>query len=274
MEYTVDVSKSRAGGAAAGFWVVLAGFLALIVAFVTGQWIIGVAGAVVLGAGMAFTFWRVFSLSGAAKRKEEAARAYAAAQGLSFAATEPGLSAQFAVLDGHRPARADAYSVIRGSEFGREVISLDRRGEITDVEERSEGTYSRTVTISGDQGALLNAAALSGDRMPRVEIRERGALDSDGVPLAERGVRVESAAFNDRWVVVAEDERAAHALLQPRVIDRLLQPDLDDVELCFAGGWVLTEQPADTRVPDYARHRRIVAEVAALVPGFLADGSY
>ena len=186
----------------------------------------------------------------------------------------PGLAAQFAVLDGSRPVRADAYSVLRGAEFGRDVVSLDRRGEITDVEVRGEGTYSRTITLKGDEGALLNAAALPGSRMPRVDVRTRGALDNDGVPLAESGVHVESAAFNERWVVVSDDERAAHALLTPRMIERLLQPDTDDLELCFAGRWVLTEQPARTSVPDYARHRRIVAEVAELVPDFLANGSY
>lgn len=265
-------------GIVAGVVLILLGFAMLfggvVVGFVwsAGRWLIA-PGVLFLVAGFAVTFIVATRLANAAKSKTTAAQEYAAAQGLRFEQTVPTLADEFRVLDGTTDWNLDAYSVIRGEEHGVEVVSLDRRGGIEDVERRSPGNYSRSITFDGGVGQLVNAARLPG-AVPALVLRERDGLDEEGLQIGDSTVPVESAAFNRRWWVRTDDKRLAHAVLTPAMIARLLADDAAGVDLCFEGTWVFSTQPAATRSPDYARHRRLVAEVADLVPDFVLGGKY
>lgn len=262
----------------AGITMILLGFVLIfggvVVGFIWSKvlWLIA-PGALFLVVGFTLTFVTATRLANAAKSKSAAGQAYAEENGLTFQDRVQGLADEFRVLDGSTDWNVDAFSVVQGAEHGREVVSLDRRGGIEDVERRSPGSYSRSITFDGGVGQLVNAARLSGT-VPALVLRKRDGLDQEGLQLGDDTVPVESEAFNRRWWVRTDDKRLAHAVLTPTMITRLLADDAAGIDLCFEGAWVFSTQPAVTSDPDYARHRRLVGEVAALVPDFVLDGRY
>jgi hypothetical protein len=64
--------------------------------------------------------------------------------------------------------------------------------------------------------------------------------------LGVRDLQVESAAFNREWLVECADERFAHAVLHPRMIELLMRPPLRGRSLRIEGASVLTWAPGPT----------------------------
>ena len=109
------------------------------------------------------------------------------------------------------------------------------------------------------------AATGNGDFPLTEAVPQRGAAG-----LAARvGQDVESAEFNRAWRVSWADERAAHSLLTPRVIERMVLEVAHAVRTVWSGGVIVTvERGAILDTGDLDRRLRYVTDLAGLVPGF------
>ena len=108
-------------------------------------------------------------------------------------------------------------------------------------------------------------------RLPRIKLTLNDSASQRLAALGEREVDVESSQFNLIWNVYSHDARITHAVLQPRMIDRLLQADSVFREFTFEGAALMTSVPFATALEDVDALVRMLYEIADLVPPFLFD---
>lgn len=94
----------------------------------------------------------------------------------------------------------------------------------------------------------------------------RVVLRSD---LAVPDLDLESAAFNRHWRVATEDARFAHALLHPRVMERLLGPDCARLSLSVEGRHLVSWAPDRPTPGEVERHLTVLSRIADAVPDFV-----
>lgn len=102
--------------------------------------------------------------------------------------------------------------------------------------------------------------------LPPVMLLPEGGYDKLMATLGGKDLNVESAAFNARWRVVTEDPAAAHAILHPRMMERLLGPGLEGMAICVDGGALLSWWPGLTPVPAALDRLHVLDELADLIP--------
>lgn len=78
-------------------------------------------------------------------------------------------------------------------------------------------------------------------------------------------IRLESEQFNEAFRVQSRDDRAAFALLQPVLMERLLRDDASDVAWRTDGTWVLSWQSGATDLDSLARRLEVLSAVAASI---------
>lgn len=111
------------------------------------------------------------------------------------------------------------------------------------------------------------AATGNGDFPLMEAVPQRGAAAI--AARVGRDLDVESAEFNEAWRVSAVDESAGHALLTPRVIERMIRAAADPVRTVWSGGVILTVQDGLVLDPEVLTRRvSFVSALAGLVPGF------
>jgi hypothetical protein len=95
--------------------------------------------------------------------------------------------------------------------------------------------------------------------------RSRGAPGTE-----DNDVPVESGDFNRRFRVESFDKAFAHALLQPRLIERLLQSDTRDLEVDIAGDQVTVRSTGLVKGYEHVeRQLNLAVAVADLIPRFV-----
>lgn len=107
--------------------------------------------------------------------------------------------------------------------------------------------------------------------LPRVRFSPDNAAWRALEPLGVRDLDVESREFNDRWKVACVDERLAHAVLTPRMIERLLEPDLQGNAIAIEGRalWMATLGVSD--LSDLDASVAQLHSIADLIPPFLFE---
>ena len=83
-----------------------------------------------------------------------------------------------------------------------------------------------------------------------------------------KDVLVESDDFNKRYRVIAEDKQTAHAVLQPRVIERLLAWDLDTSVTRDGNSVILKQRGLMGDADNLDAHLALLADLADMVLGF------
>lgn len=84
--------------------------------------------------------------------------------------------------------------------------------------------------------------------------------------LGGSDIDLESAAFNRAWRVLCADRRYAVDVLDPRMMERLLQPDALGYAIRIDGGAVLIWQPDPQGTADLARRLGVVTSIAKRLP--------
>jgi len=102
--------------------------------------------------------------------------------------------------------------------------------------------------------------------LPRVEIVPHGLagrVTAGGDDILD----LESAEFNERFRIMADDRRYAHAVLTPLMMERLLQDDVRGLAIAIDRDRVIAWRPA-SRFSTRRIERRlaVLADVAALIP--------
>lgn len=84
--------------------------------------------------------------------------------------------------------------------------------------------------------------------------------------LGRGDIDVESHAFNEHWRVVCDDPRYAHAVLTPRMVARLLEPDVAELAIRIEGSALLCWQAGRQGTEKLTRKVAALAALARRIP--------
>jgi hypothetical protein len=154
----------------------------------------------------------------------------------------------------------------RSAPFGNprcrvlDLLRTDRRGT----------AFSMTYVIDGvPRHVVTTARALDG---PAVRLTPRTLSDVvAGAAVGVLDIRTEWAAFDDRWRIESDDRRHASAMLHPRMLERLMQRDVADLDVLFESGDVAVHRPGRTALDHADAMADLVLDLAGLVPAYLMD---
>ena len=107
--------------------------------------------------------------------------------------------------------------------------------------------------------------------LPTLRLSSDNALLRGLTHLGARDLDVESHDFNQRWKVVADDERVGHAVLTPRMIERFLQPDVGGRTFAFEGAALMSASPQVSDLGDLQMVVTALHSIVDLIPPFLFD---
>lgn len=204
-------------------------------------------------------FFGVFGLVAVAlgnawqKRRHEKLAAWARTHGWDYVRYDRELEriqsgAPFDTGDSHA-----AIEVMRRDWQGRPAVSFTYRWTTGSGKDRST-SYAHVVALR------LPA------HLPRLEVTPEG-VGARLIKLAGgKDLQLELEAFNRAYRVVASDERTAHAVLHPRLMERLLQPHLVGRHWRIEGTWLVTWDDGRTDVDRIADRLMVLTVVADAVP--------
>jgi hypothetical protein len=105
--------------------------------------------------------------------------------------------------------------------------------------------------------------------LAKVDIVPDDLLAKSAKLLGGQDIDFESAAFNAKWRVKAGDEKYAHDIVHPRLMQRLLESDADGLAIRIEGS-VVYSWTVERRGPaDLARRLGVLTAVARLIPDFV-----
>lgn len=170
----------------------------------------------------------------------------------------------------HQASAPEVSDVWEASPFGRSEVRGFRSAIFGSLHGRrlGAGVYVSEV-IPGMEASLKNisvAYARIEKRLPCVDIAPRTVADGIDVALGGPDIRVESADFNARWRVAAKHGAYAHAIVHPRLMERLLADDAIGRRIRVEGETVVVWQPGLAGTGDLERRLRLASDVAELVP--------
>ncbi|WP_084125263.1 hypothetical protein [Demequina sp. NBRC 110054] len=235
---------------------------------------VGILGGLAAAGWAGFQFWRRL-----AHRKE--LTEFAASHGWQFEGRTTAYSGRFSGTPFDSGTRRRQEDVLRGTFAGARcatythVYEIDRRRT-----QASGGTLGLALFDDAGLGSALVSGSSRGSRveafqvtlvelpvdLPRIDLVPEGIGSRAAKLFGGSDVDVESHAFNQRWRVVSHDPRYAHSLLDPRMIDRLVQSDATGVALRIDGGALMMWSPGRRGVEDLARRLSLLTSVARRIP--------
>lgn len=102
--------------------------------------------------------------------------------------------------------------------------------------------------------------------LPIVEVAPEGILGRFATAFGVQDLRFESEEFNRAFRVQAYDERTAYAVVHPRLMHRLLEPDARAVAWRTDGTWILSWQLGTTDLASLASRLGLLSAVVAAIP--------
>jgi hypothetical protein len=190
--------------------------------------------------------------------RHERNRQYAMQMGWDYLAADPTLVDVFTSPPFGQGRQRSWTDSMRGTIRDREFIVFGYR-YVTGSEE------NRTV-----HDVRVCAVRIPG-HLPLVRVGPENPATRMMTAFGETDVDVESEDFDRRWRVWSRDERAAHALLTPRMIERFLEPDLVLKTITFEPGFLMTCEKGKLDLPDTPLPFDTLCDLADLVPAFLAQ---
>lgn len=198
-----------------------------------------------------------------AKRRKAAIASVVAHYGLGYLPedrerTRYFTSTPFGIGDNRR-----ARDVVWGEFDGRafETFAYSYETETTD----SDG--NTTTTTHRFQVTWVPLPA----RLPTLRLTADNKLKRLGKKLGARDLDTESHEFNQRWKVWYQDERVAHAMLTPRMIERFLAPDTAGRGYVFEGNTLFTYKQGVSDLTDIREVVSRLHDTVDLVPKFLFE---
>lgn len=166
------------------------------------------------------------------RKRREANAELAAARGFDYRDEDPTLISLGSDDPFNHGFGRRALGAVRGTYRGRDFVSFTYTfyTESRDSDGDTSRSYHYYVVTAIDIGAQL----------PLIKMTPESWGDSVAKAFGARDLEVESAAFNDRWLVWTKEERIAHAILAPDMIAQLLKPEYEDFPLIIELGRVYT----------------------------------
>ena len=204
---------------------------------------------------VAGTAWSVWDFV-RSRRMHDEYRDFAKAHGWTYAPASYAFNRRFAAFPfGHGSGRRQE-SVVSGTFNGQEcatfahVFETRRHGDASPM-----AVHAYQVTLAELPVAL-----------PRIDIVPENLPAAIAKALGGGDVDVESHAFNQQWRVIAADARYAHAVLDPRMIERLLHPDVEGMGVRIDGGAVYVWTMGRQSAANLARRLSVVSGIARRIP--------
>lgn len=236
-------------GRAAAFAVAAIGVVAVVTtdgAF----WVM--VGAVVLM--VAATAWSIRDYL-RARRTQDAYQTFAASHGWEFLERSFEYDARFSTFPFGEGVARRQESVVRGEFNGQRCATFAQVFEVKRDQDSPAMVQTYQVTLAELPIAL-----------PRLDIVPQNLPASIAKALGGRDVEVESYEFNQRWRVLCNDARYAHAVLDPRMIERLLYLDVAGMSVRIDGGAVYVWRSGRQGAADLAKRLSVVSGIARRIP--------
>lgn len=96
-----------------------------------------------------------------------------------------------------------------------------------------------------------------------------GARRAPAGPDEGTDLRFEWADFDARWRVQCADARFAHGFCHPRVMERLMRPDVAGLSFLVAGGDVAVHAAGATRLDAVEARAAVLTDLVRLLPAYL-----
>lgn len=132
-----------------------------------------------------------------------------------------------------------------------------------------EYTYKQRVGKNTRTVEFVVAAAQLPVALPETEILHETAGRKLTKMLGARDIQFESSAFNDAFLVRGTDERTTHALVDPRMMEFLLNSPARDLQIRIVDDWVLMWQPETLFFLERLELPEAVEPVADLLAQFI-----
>lgn len=197
-------------------------------------------------------FWLVDRVFASRHRREFTE--FAALHGWEYVPSTREYSARFASFPFATGTRQRQEHVLRGMLNGVQCVTFTHHFEIRDDNNRGAD--------QAFQVSLVEIPVV----LPRLEVVPEGVAAKFSKALGGRDLDVESHEFNRRWRVLCRDARYAHAVLDPRMVERLLEPDALELAIRIDGGAVLAWQAGRVGTGDLARRLGVLTAVARRIP--------
>ncbi|MCL3863176.1 hypothetical protein [Actinotalea sp. K2] len=105
--------------------------------------------------------------------------------------------------------------------------------------------------------------------LPTLELTPDGLGARLAKVLGGQDIQFESEDFNQAWRVVAPDNRFAHDVVHPRLMERLLRADARGLSMRIEGTDILCWSPGATRLDVIGPRLQVMAAVVNAVPRFV-----
>lgn len=147
---------------------------------------------------------------------------------------------------------------------------------VTDVLTRSTPRGAVTsMTLgpgAGEGGASRHAVMVEGPRwFPVLSLTPKTSLDRAELAFGGQQITVESYDINERWRMRCADERFAHEVLHPRLLERLDRTALPGLCLLVQGSDVVVHTPGPTAFASIEPMVDLVLDLVSLLPAYLPD---
>ena len=179
---------------------------------------------------------------------------FAALHGWEFVKFTRAYSNRFAAFPFSTGVDPHQRNVLKGTLNGVDCATFTHHFEIRDENNKSVDQIF--------QVSLVEIPVV----LPRLEVVPEGVAAKFSKALGGRDLDVESYEFNRRWRVLCNDPRYAHAVLDPRMVERLLKPDALDLAIRIEGGAVMAWQAGRMGTDTLARRLGVLTAVARRIP--------
>lgn len=201
----------------------------------------------------AAVFWVVDHFRGQRHRKAYAA--FAKLHGWEFSQRTFAYNSRFVSApfgEGEKPRQTD---VLRGNFSGLDCATFTHRYELKSDNEGKHGEFLFQVTLVELPVTL-----------PRLELIPESMAQRVAKTFGAQDIDFESAAFNRRWRVRANDRKYAYDLLDPRMLERLIQPDAEGAMIRIEGGAIMTWQAGRVGLDGLAGRLSVLTAIARRIP--------
>lgn len=187
------------------------------------------------------------------RRRAAAIRLWAQGAGWAYAPTDRSLVSRWQGRPFGVGRRRGTRHVLTGGYAGHDATVFEY--SYTTGSGKNQSTHTRTVV------ALRLPA-----RLPTVELTPERMAEKLAKALGAQDIEVESAAFNARWRVSSAEPRVAHAVVHPRMMERLMAPDADGVSLRVEGSDLLSWDVGRLDLGVVTARLALLAAVAGRIP--------
>ncbi|MFW7415456.1 hypothetical protein [Demequina sp. SO4-18] len=236
-----------------GLWAGIA-VAVIVVATVAGSdgsaWLMAFGAAAVIGGAA----WSIRDFTHA-RRMHDEYQEFALSHGWEYLARSFEYGSRFAAYPFGEGSSRRQESVVRGDFNGQRCATFAQVYEVANDRNSPPTVYAHQVTLAELPVAL-----------PRIDIVPQNLPATIAKVLGGRDLDVESHEFNQRWRVLCDDPRYGHAVIDPRMIERLLYSDVEGRAVRIEGGAVYVWNPGRQGADGLARRLAVVSGIARRIP--------